>query len=458
MKILDGLQQVQQLTPRKQRQFERFYNAQARFRFLPVFADVSLLITLIGTLAHMMTLAAQLGPANVPGGLFVYTAILSCFIVAHRFKAVRFRTPLIMYLVFLNMALFSYLAFIKTGGDLTPTIGLYFFISFLGIVTLSPRHTLIMIAINLAFLYAATWAAVPAADVATKLQEVLLNWLVLMCLVISPLLAVFFRRFVRNILALQFLLRDRNRMLSRTLRTLQVTEENLIQQQKHQALSHMAKGLLHEIMNPVNCSVQALQYAKDINKDPELGEAIDDAAAHQKRIADIVSDLIDFSVPHPEHAKELANLMGLINAATRFTKHKLRGIDLEIDVPETLTVPCYPSALTQVFVNLFLNAASALQSHLDRQPAIIHVSTTRDARTLDITLADNGCGIPEEEIRRLTDPFYSTSDTPENLGLGLSICQTILRHHGGTLSISSALGQWTRVTLALPLEADRVRT
>ena len=458
MKILDGLKQVQQLTPRKQRQFERFYSAQSRFRFLPVFADVSLLITLIGTLAHMMTLAAQLGLANVPGGLFVYTAILSCFIVAHRFKAVRFRTPLIMYLVFLNMALFSYLAFIKTGGDLTPMIGLYFFISFLGIVTLSPRHTLIMIAINLAFLYAATWAAVPAADVATKLQEVLLNWLVLMCLVISPLLAVFFRRFVRNILALQFLLRDRNRMLSRTLRTLQVTEENLIQQQKHQALSHMAKGLLHEIMNPVNCSVQALQYAKDINEDPELGEAIDDAAAHQKRIADIVSDLIDFSVPHPEHAKELANLTGLINAATRFTKHKLRGIDLEIDVPETLTVPCYPSALTQVFVNLFLNAASALQSQLDRQPAIIHVSTTRDARTLDITLADNGCGIPEEEIRRLTDPFYSTSDTPENLGLGLSICQTILRHHGGTLSISSALGQWTRVTLALPLEADRVRT
>ena len=458
MKILDGLKQVQQLTPRKQRQFERFYRAQSRFRFLPVFADVSLLITLIGTLAHMMTLATQLGPANVPSGLFVYTTILSCLIVAHRFKAVRFRTPLIMYLVFLNMALFSYLAFIKTGGDLTPTIGLYFFISFLGIVTLSPRHTLIMIAINLAFLYAATWAAVPAADVATKLQEVLLNWLVLMCLVISPLLAVFFRRFVRNILALQFLLRDRNRMLSRTLRTLQVTEENLIQQQKHQALSHMAKGLLHEIMNPVNCSVQALQYAKDINEDPELGEAIDDAAAHQKRIADIVSDLIDFSVPHPEHAKELANLTGLINAATRFTKHKLRGIDLEIDVPETLTVPCYPSALTQVFVNLFLNAASALQSQLDRQPAIIHVSTTRDARTLDITLADNGCGIPEEEIRRLTDPFYSTSDTPENLGLGLSICQTILRHHGGTLSISSALGQWTRVTLALPLEADRVRT
>ena len=163
MKILDGLKQVQQLTPRKQRQFERFYSAQSRFRFLPVFADVSLLITLIGTLAHMMTLATQLGPANVPSGLFVYTTILSCLIVAHRFKAVRFRTPLIMYLVFLNMALFSYLAFIKTGGDLTPTIGLYFFISFLGIVTLSPRHTLIMIAINLAFLYAATWAAVPAA-------------------------------------------------------------------------------------------------------------------------------------------------------------------------------------------------------------------------------------------------------------------------------------------------------
>ena len=66
MKILDGLKQVQQLTPRKQRQFERFYSAQSRFRFLPVFADVSLLITLIGTLAHNMTLATQLSPANLP--------------------------------------------------------------------------------------------------------------------------------------------------------------------------------------------------------------------------------------------------------------------------------------------------------------------------------------------------------------------------------------------------------
>ncbi|WP_421859629.1 sensor histidine kinase [Marinobacter salarius] len=121
-------------------------------------------------------------------------------------------------------------------------------------------------------------------------------------------------------------------------------------------------------------------------------------------------------------------------------------------------MPCYPSALTQVFVNLFLNAASALQSRLDHQSAILHVSATRDPRTLNITVADNGCGIPEEEIRRLTDPFYSTSDTPDNLGLGLSICQTILRHHGGTLAINSALGQWTRVTLALPLEADGVRT
>ncbi len=458
MKILDGLRQVQHLPARKQRQFERFYSAQSRFRFLPVFADVSLLITLVGTIAHLMMLAAQLGLANVPRGLFLYIAILSALIVAHRVKPVRFRTPLIMYLVFLNMAVFSYLAFIKTGGDITPTIGLYFFISFLGIVTLSPLHTLIMIAINLVFLFVATLVAMPEQAVAAKLQEVLLNWLVLMCLVVSPLLAVFFRRFVRNILALQFLLRDRNRLLTRTLRTLHVTEENLIQQQKHQALSHMAKGLLHEIMNPVNCSVQALQYAKDINHDPELGEAIDDAAAHQNRIAEIVSDLIEFSVPHPEHAKETANLTGLISTAARFCKNKLRGIELEIAIPDTLTVPCYPSALTQVFVNLLLNAASAMQERVDHTRALIRVSASRDTRNLTVAVTDNGCGIPREDIRRLTDPFYSTRETPENLGLGLSICQTIMRHHGGTLAIDSEPGQWTRVSLILPLDTGTVRT
>lgn len=452
MNLFNGLEQIRQLPPEKQRQFERFFNAQSRFRFLPVFADVSLLLTLIGTLALILMLSADSGLADVPVLNFAYLAILGSLIVAHRFKAVRYRTPLIMYLVFFNMAIFSYLAFIDQGGNVIPIIGLHFFLSFVGIVTLSLFHTGVMIACNLCLLFLASWlAALGDSRTADAIVEaVLLNWLVLMSLVVAPLSAVFFNRFVRNILALQYLLRDRNQLLTRTFHALKTTEEQLIQQQKHQALSHMAKGLLHEIMNPVNCSIQALNYARDINEDPEVSEAIDDAALHQSRIANIVSDLIEFSMPHPESIRETVPLAELIHTAARFCSNRLRGVDLQVQIPESLTVSCYPSALTQVFVNLFLNSASALQSSSGQTNGIIEVTALPQGRTLAIVVKDNGCGIAKENLRRLADPFYSTSESGENLGLGLSICQTIMRHHDGGMAIDSDPGHWTRVTLTLP--------
>ncbi|MDI9244340.1 HAMP domain-containing sensor histidine kinase [Marinobacter sp. CHS3-4] len=455
MNLLNGLEQIRQLPPRKQRQFERFFNAQSRFRFLPVFADVSLLLTLIGTLAHILMRSAEVGFANVPPLNFVYLAILGSFIAAHRFKAIRYRTPLIMYLVFFNMAIFSYLAFIERGGDVIPIIGLHFFLSFIGIVTLSLFHTGIMIACNLLMLFVSSWIAAlgdsRAADVIV--EAVLLNWLVLMCLVIAPLSAIFFNRFIRNILALQYLLHDRNQLLTRTFRALKSTEEQLIQQQKHQALSHMAKGLLHEIMNPVNCSIQALSYARDVNSEPDVAEAINDAALHQNRIADIVSDLIEFSLPHPENTKETVPLAELVQTAGRFCRNRLRGIDLLVQIPDTLMVPCYASALTQVFVNLFLNSASALQCRSGQHLRAIEVTALPQGRTLIIDVQDNGCGIAREDLQKLADPFYSTSESGENLGLGLSICQTIMRHHDGSMTIDSEPGHWTRVTLTLPAQS-----
>lgn len=453
MKLFDGLQQVSQLPARKRRQFERFFRAQARFRFLPVFTDVALLFTLIGTLAHILMLSADGGLSRVPVLNFIYLAILGSFILAHRFMPVRHRTPLILYLVFFNMAIFSYLAFIKGGGNVIPIIGLHFFLSFVGIVTLSLLHTGIMIGINLLLLFIASYIAAlgsePAAD--AIVEAVLLNWLVLMSLMVAPVSAVFFHRFVRNILALQYLLQDRNRLLTRTFQTLKSTEEKLIQQQKHQALSHMAKGLLHEIMNPVNCSVQALQYARDINQDGDVAEAIDDAALHQNRIADIVSDLIEFSRPQPEHTPENAELAELVHTATRFCRNRLRGIELAIQVPPSLIVPCYPSALTQVFVNLLLNAASAVQQKTANGQGVIGITAVPRSGALDIVVKDNGCGIEAENLRQLADPFYSTSESSENLGLGLSICQTIMRHHDGSIAIDSKPGQWSQITLTLPL-------
>ena len=120
-----------------------------------------------------------------------------------------------------------------------------------------------------------------------------------------------------------------------------------------------------------------------------------------------------------------------------------------MDIPEAEQIHCYRSALTQVFVNLLLNAASALKAAMGEQRRIRIRSVNHGGNT-EIQVIDNGHGIDPENIRRLTDPFYSTQRTPDNLGLGLSICQTIMKHHGGTMAIDSEPGAWTAVTLSLP--------
>lgn len=450
MKILSGMDQIRQLPDYQQRRYERFYHAQSRFRVLPLFADVSLIITFTGTLLLLLGLALSSTGPGVTTAHLVYTAILAGLIVAHRITRLRRASPLIVYLVFIHMALFSYLAYILAEAALAPLVGLFLFISSVGIITLSMVHTISILLINLALLVTATTLAVPAADFGSALTSVLSNWLVLMCILIAPLSAVFFRLFLRNLLALQFLLKGRNRLLSRTLRTLEITEDRLVQEQKHQALSHMAKGLLHEIMNPLNCASQAVDFASTINRDSELTEALSDAALHQKRIADIVSDLIVFSRPEPDHSLAQADLRSLLETALRLCKHQLRGIEIHLTIPTNTLVACYSSALTQVFVNLLLNAATALSQDDQLIPQRIDIQATQKAGSLEVSIRDSGHGIAPEDIKRLADPFYSTNNTPDNLGLGLSICQTIMRHHRGQMNIHSEPGEWTEVTLTLP--------
>lgn len=450
MKLLTGMAQIRQLPEARQRRFERFYQVQSRYRVLPLFADISLIITFIGTL---LFLAGQAAGDGITALHLVYTAIFAALFGAHRMTRLRHMSPLIVYLVFTHMAVFSYLGYIASGATLASVVGLFFFISSVGLITLSMLHTLIILLVNLILLAAATAMAEPAVGAMAAFLAVVSNWLVLMCLVVAPVSAYFFRLFLRNLLGLQFLLKDRNRQLSRTLAMLEATENRLALEQKHQALSLMAKGLLHELMNPLNSASQAVDYASTLTDDQDLKEALTDARLHQQRMATIVSDLIEFARPKPDHNPEQAPLRDVVDDALRLCRHPLRDLEVAIDIPVGMELRCYRSALTQVLVNLLLNAASALQSTMSEQRRI-SIRSVREHSLTKIQVIDNGHGIDPENIRRLTDPFYSTQRTPDNLGLGLSICQTIMKHHGGTMSIESEPEEWTAVTLCLPCEAQ----
>jgi signal transduction histidine kinase len=123
------------------------------------------------------------------------------------------------------------------------------------------------------------------------------------------------------------------------------------------------------------------------------------------------------------------------------------GIDLAIDVPEELpSVACNQSDLEQVFLNLLTNAREAMP-HGGR----ITLDARSVAHRVEIAVSDSGCGIPEEHLPRVIEPFFTTK--AHGNGLGLSICRSILWEVNGTLAIRSEVGTGTRVHIALPVAA-----
>jgi signal transduction histidine kinase len=106
--------------------------------------------------------------------------------------------------------------------------------------------------------------------------------------------------------------------------------------------------------------------------------------------------------------------------------------------------------LQQVFLNLFLNARDAMP-----KGGWLTIVTKTAGATATIEVADTGSGIPEEQLSRIYDPFFSTKEIGKGTGLGLSITYGIVQEHGGTITCESAVGQGTRFTLALPASSAR---
>ncbi len=458
MTLLTGISDLKKLPAKKQQLFESFYLAQVNHKLLPIFADLSLLSVFVGTLFYILSIPLQdNGTASIHPLNYVYCCLLILLGLIHRIRVIRHAAPLMAYFTFFILSFFSYLNFMTIGGGLGPIFGVFFFLPSIGFITISISHTIIIMVINVLLLTAASVLIYAHDQWLASVFTILSNWFVIMCMLIAPVAAVFSRWLYRNLYAMQFLLNDKNELLKETFRTLESTEKQLIYQQKHQALSHMANGLLHEIINPVNSSVQALDYAKSVNTDDDIGEALDEANLQQQRIVDIVADLRSYAQPEEGQPVESINLNSLVDKAIKFCFRELKAKDVEVQVAieANQMVDCHPTALTQVFVNLLLNACAAFpnngRNEMSNKSPIISISSLEQPKQLTIRVKDNGAGVESAVLKRITEPFYSGNASPDNIGLGLSICQTIMRHHNGSIDIESKLDEWTEIILTIPV-------
>lgn len=230
-----------------------------------------------------------------------------------------------------------------------------------------------------------------------------------------------------------------------------------IETEKIEAVKSLAAGVAHEIGNPLNSLNIHLQVAErkiKKNAEPELAaellESLEIARSEIKRLDFIVEKFL--SAVRPSHlVPETTDLNDLLNEALNFIGPEVsdRRISVTLDLAEELPlIHVDRDQMKQVFYNLIRNSSQAMGSDGE-----IKIVTGFSDENVFVTFADNGPGIPGEQVRRVFEPYYTTKKTGS--GLGLMIVHRIVSSHGGEVEFESREGKGTKVTVYLP-RAERL--
>jgi two-component system sensor histidine kinase PhcS len=256
---------------------------------------------------------------------------------------------------------------------------------------------------------------------------------------------------------LQHEVSEKNAALQSTNQALADIKGHMMQQEKMAALGTLAAGLLHEVNNPVNYSLMALNMSlmdAAVVNSPDLKESLGDAKEGMQRVQSIVSDLKTFAYQKPgDDQGRIFLFEKALQSALRLTGFELKGIAVKVELPMDTHVRGDEPGLIGVLINLLGNAALALHKAARKGPSI-EVRAVRTATRLEITVRDNGTGILPEHLGRVFEPFFTTRDVGKGLGLGLSVSYAIVQRHGGTLRVSSAPGEWTEFAFDLGLATE----
>ncbi|WP_409523067.1 sensor histidine kinase [Nitrincola sp. MINF-07-Sa-05] len=252
---------------------------------------------------------------------------------------------------------------------------------------------------------------------------------------------------------------------------------HLIHSEKMASIGQLAAGVAHEINNPVgyvfsNLKIMA-KYIRDMqtiidtidtsasldevkavkrNIDydyikQDLEDMLGESVYGVETIIGIVSALKDFSYDDGDEFKEVDLYKGLnstLSVVNNEIKYKAEVVKQFSDLP---LVECIPSKINQVFMNLLVNAAHAIEDS-----GVITLTTGVDGDRVWFEVADDGVGMDEATLSRIYEPFFTTKPPGQGTGLGLAICYSILKKHDATLEVVSEPGVGTTFKIYLPIK------
>ncbi len=265
---------------------------------------------------------------------------------------------------------------------------------------------------------------------------------------------------------------------------LKATQSQILQQEKMASVGQLAAGVAHEINNPMGFitsnlsslqryqdkltayieqleswlqgegSAAILEQMKELKKKQKISfvledirDLIEESNDGAVRVRDIVQNLKSFSrVDQTEFTPADINecLESTLAIAMNEIKYKAT---VEKDFGTLPLLPCFPQQLNQVFLNILVNAAQAIEKKGE-----IKIKTRAEAGQVKITISDNGSGIPENIREKIFEPFFTTKEVGKGTGLGMSISYDIIKEHHGQINVESEAGQGTTFTIVLPLE------
>ena len=268
------------------------------------------------------------------------------------------------------------------------------------------------------------------------------------------------------------LLNEQKEKVEQTLKTLQSTQNQLIQKEKLASLGELTAGIAHEIQNPLNfvnnfseMSVELAQELKDeVKKQEKDWELIEDLAEdlaqnqqkinlHGKRASSIVSGMLEHSRASTGE-RVLTDINKLADEYLRLSYHGIRAkdsnfnSDYKTDFDENLPkIKVIPQDMGRVILNLINNAFWAVKTV---EKPLVTVKTEQSGNQLVIKITDNGTGMTEATKAKIFQPFFTTKPTGEGTGLGLSLTYDIVtKGHGGTIEVESVEGVGTEFTIYL---------
>lgn len=282
-----------------------------------------------------------------------------------------------------------------------------------------------------------------------------------------------------------------NSELSTTLVDLKGAQTQLVESEKMASLGQLTAGIAHEINNPINFVISNVKPLKRditmltgvvteietlLKDDPnatgllkivnekkdeieydylinEIDYLLKGITEGSERTAEIVKGLRIFARVDEDDLKT-TNIHDNIDSTIIIINALLADkITIERDYQAFAILECYPGKLNQAFLNILTNAIHAIKSkYFSNKGGLIKINTVTDGDSIKITIADNGCGMPDEVGKRIFEPFYSTKEVGEGTGLGLSIAYNIIKKHNGKITYTSVVNQGTEFTLIVPLK------